>query len=269
MPTTLSAQNPRVAAARELLTPRGRRSQGRFAFEGPTLLAEAIAARLAIDELFVTPAAYAANELLRSVDPTRLALVSEATMARISDLTTPSGIVAIAARHLTTIETLLADEAPLLLLAGLNDPGNVGTLLRSAEAFGIGGVVLLSGGVDPYHPKVVRAAMGALFRLPIAVVDAAEFTARLGTVSPTRPFITATKEGRPLPSFSFPPRCIVGIGHERHGFTAGLPAADAEVGIPQHGAAESLNAAIAGSILCYALSIDEERRRSASPESLR
>jgi TrmH family RNA methyltransferase len=124
--------------------------------------------------------------------------------------------------------------------------------MRSAEIFGFGGILFGADAVEPYNPKVVRASMGAIFRVPVAIGSASEIesTAREAGYA-----LIATGEGGvPLPDFRFARRSIVAVGNERRGVTGWLGAWDGTVTIPQRGPGESLNAAVAGSIVAYALS---------------
>ncbi len=140
---------------------KGRAQAGRFAFEGPTLLAEARKGGVPILEIYATEAAYAAAPLVAEVEAsgTPVFIVDDRAARKISDLETPTGIVAVTPLRLRPAAELM--RGAVLLLADLNDPGNAGTLLRSAEAFGASGAIFGSLGVDPFHPKVVRGAMGA------------------------------------------------------------------------------------------------------------
>ncbi len=97
---------------------------------------------------------------------------------------------------------LLGLPGLLLLLAGVADPGNAGTLVRAAEAFGAAGIIFGEGGVEPYHPKVVRAAMGSLFRLPHGTASAVELLA--GASGTGRPVVAADRDGTPLPQYHVP-----------------------------------------------------------------
>jgi TrmH family RNA methyltransferase len=251
MPTTLGAHSPRLDAVRALLTKRGRRDQERFTFEGATLLGEAL------DSGVQPEAVYADDDGYRALREAGLEerlecpvfLVPGRALGRISDLETPPGIVAVAAQRLEPLDALLAAGGPALLLAGISDPGNAGTLLRSAEAFGVASVLFGKGAVEPYNPKVVRGSMGAIFRLrlgsvaPDEVVAAAE---RFGYA-----IVAADRDGVPLADFAFQERVIVAVGHERKGVAGWLPRWDSAVAIPQRGRGESLNAAVAGSIVLY------------------
>ncbi len=254
MPTELGIHNPRIERVRELRTTRGRREQGRVAIEGPTLIAEARRSGLPIREL------YAVAEALRE-RPDLAALESPAmpvftlnanVFARVSDVETPTGLLAIVDLPEHDPGAILARPGTVLLLAGVSDPGNAGTLLRSAEAFGATGVLIGRGGVDPYSPKVLRAAMGSLFRLPVATVEAPWLLEAAPNAG--RTILAADTDGVDLAEITMPPKVLLAIGNERRGVRDWLPRWDLAVRIPQTGPAESLNAAVAGSIILYALS---------------
>ncbi len=254
MPTALSPHNPRIERVRDLRAARSRRERGRFTLEGPTLLAEAQRSGIAVEELYLTEAAAAAHADLVGVAERAGAqtfLVPERTLARMSDVETSTGLLAVAVLPAQSLAAVLAGPGPVLLLAGIADPGNAGTLVRSAEAFGAAGVVFGRGGADPFAPKVVRAAMGSLFRLPVAGASADELLAAAAAAE--RPVVAATLDGEPLAEAALPRRAILAIGNERHGAGAFLPRWDRAVRIEQASATESLNAAVAGSILLYAM----------------
>jgi TrmH family RNA methyltransferase len=239
---------------RALLTPAGRREQRRFAAEGPTLLDEAERSGVVPRELYATPAG------LNALDPrgarhweslgTEVFEVPERAFGRLSDVRTSTGVLAVFDVPERTAADVLAAPGIVLLLAGVGDPGNAGTLVRSAEAFGAAGVLFGRGGVDPYNPKVVRAAMGSLFRVPTAQVEPAEL-AGLAEAS-RRPIVATDTEGEDLRTAVLPGDAIVAVGNERRGVRDWLPRWDRAVRIPQRDATESLNAAVAGSIVLYA-----------------
>lgn len=252
--TPLGRHAPALDAVRALSTKNGRRDAGRFTVEGPTMLAEAVAAGCELLELYGTPAALGAlpARILAATSADRVFAVDERSLARLSDLQTPPGVLAVLAARLDDPDHLLADGRPALVLAGVADPGNAGTLLRSAEIFGIDRAIFTRDAVEPHNPKVVRATMGAFFRMRLAVADAADL---VGAARRHGFAIVATaREGTPLPAFRFPERSLVAIGNERHGVAASLPTADFQVAIPQAGAGESLNASVAGGIILYAFS---------------
>ena len=250
MPTELSPHNPRVERLRELRTARGRRAEGRFAVEGPTLLEEAGRSGLQPHEIYLTATA------LDRFDPgpfeaagVPVFLLPERAFARLSEVESPTGVLSVFDLPRRTVAEVLARPGPVLLLAGVNDPGNAGTLVRSAEAFGAAGVLFGRGGADPYGSKVVRAAMGSIFRLPVAAVDPDEIVAAAAAAG--RPLIAADVDGEDLGVVGIPSDAVFAIGNERRGVRDWLPRWDRAIRIPQRGAAESLNAAVAGSIVLY------------------
>ncbi|MFN2461493.1 MAG: TrmH family RNA methyltransferase [Candidatus Velthaea sp.] len=253
MPTELSPHNLRIERLRDLRTPHGRREQGRFAIEGAVLIGEALRAGIPLYEIYAAPA------LLRgdAAEPKAIApgvplhTVSERAFARISDVESPSGLLAVAGLPAADPLRILARPGPVLLLAGVADPGNAGTLVRSADAFGAAGVLFGTGGVDAYAPKVVRAAMGSLFRVPVAAVSPEMLLEAAAAAG--RRVIAADTSGEDLAGGILTQHSVLAVGNERRGVRDWLPRWHGAVRIPQQGAAESLNAAVAGSILLYEL----------------
>ena len=177
----------------------------------------------------------------------------ERELAALADTETPQGVLAVAPIPSAGLDELSLDAEPsvLLVLDAVQDPGNFGTLVRTAEALGAAGVVALPGTVDPWNPKSVRAAMGSSFRLPIVAAGWDE----LGPWLSERGFATfaAAAGGEPLPQ-PRPPRAALVLGNEGAGVSAETRArADRVVGIPLRGRAESLNVAAAGAVLMYEL----------------
>jgi TrmH family RNA methyltransferase len=252
VPIELSPKNPRVALVRELLTPAGRREQRRFAAEGPTLLAEAQRSGLRPLEIYATAAVLTAGDGPVSgyeAAGVPVYAVTDQAFGRMSDVASWSGVLGVFALPERSAAEVLARPGAVLLLAGVNDPGNAGTLVRSAEAFGAAGVVFGRGGAEPYGPKVVRASMGSIFRLPVAEADPSELIA--AAQASGRPIVATDLDGEDLHEAGLPANAILAIGNERRGVRDWLPRWDRAVRIPQRDAAESLNAAVAGSIVLY------------------
>jgi TrmH family RNA methyltransferase len=249
VPTSLGAHNPRVDFARSLLAKKGRREHGRFSLEGATLLREALEAGVRVESVFATQTALDETPLLREIESPGLPVyaIDEKTMRRISDVETPSGIVAVAPIALERAADLLSDDGVVLVLADVNDPGNAGTLLRSAEAFGVTRVIFGEAGAEPFLPKVVRSAMGAVFRLRLAVTQ----TARLKAAMDGWEAIGLEAGGTPLGALQWPSRTLLVVGNERHGLGEWRSLCVRSAAIPMSGQAESLNAAVAGSIALY------------------
>jgi TrmH family RNA methyltransferase len=251
MPVRLGARADRLTNVRKLLTPKARRERHHFLFEGPTLLQEAHRSGTAIDELYVTQAAYDASPLVRELDAggTPTFLIDDRSLAKLSDVETPTGIVAVSPTRLEPLTQTVGGEGVVLVLADISDPANAGSLLRSADAFGAAGVVFGDAGVDPYHPKVVRAAMGALFRLRLSRAGPDEFAAAADAVGLS--VVGLAAGAPPIDTAGWPSRSALVVGHERLGLERWSKACDRLLGIPIDPQAESLNAAIAGSIALY------------------
>jgi TrmH family RNA methyltransferase len=255
----LGANNPRLDRVRELRTKKGRREQGRFTIEGSTLLKEALRSGVAIEELYGTPAELESSQSAREAESNGTAVfrVEERTMRRLSDLETAPGLLAVAPVELHPVAELFAQPGLVLALAGISDPGNAGTLLRAAEAFGVSAVVFGSGTVESHSPKVVRGAMGSLFRLKIALATQEETAAAASGWEITG----LASAGEPIETCSWASRSLLVVGQERHGLGAWAALCSRIAAIPMKGDAESLNAAVAGGIALY----EASKRLQASP----
>ena len=252
MPTELSPHNHRLVLVRDLLAPAGRREQQRFVAEGPTLLDEADRSGLRPVEVYATGKGVQGGRTF--IDRYEAAGIpvfhlTDQAFARISGVTTAWGLLGVFEIPRRTAGEIVARPGLVLLLAGVNDPGNAGTLVRSAEAFGAAGVLFGRGGVDPWGPKVVRAAMGSLFRIPVASCEPAEVVELAAAAD--RPLVAADVDGEDLAVVGIPPNAVVAVGNERRGVRDWLPGWDRTVRIRQREATESLNAAVAGSIVLY------------------
>lgn len=254
--------HPQVRRARLLHLKKHRAEERCFLVEGQTLVTAAVAATATIRTVFVR--ADVERSLRDLVDRIVAAggdayQVDERTMSALSQTRSPQGIVAIVdfvERELAALDRLLADERPALLLVihDVADPGNVGTLIRCAEAFGVTAALCGPTSADPYNDKVVRSTAGALFRVPI--VRYSDWAALRSSLSRLRVRILAAEAaGLDVRDAEVPARSALVIGHERHGLQA-IDAADvhARLAVPHAPASESLNAGIAGAILLYELS---------------
>ncbi|HXM18202.1 MAG TPA: RNA methyltransferase [Candidatus Tumulicola sp.] len=253
--------SPQIRAARLLHQKKHRTLKRCFLIEGPTLIEAALEAGAHLEAVFVVPerhpavdaAASRARETGVPVHP-----VEPRSIDALAQTKTPQGIVAVARffdRPLSALAELLPEKGPVLVLAlhDLDDPGNAGTMVRSAEAFGAAAACFGPHSVEPYNDKVVRAAMGSLFRLPIFRYERWEEMLRASAQSGL--CLVAAQAGAPdVRSITPGPRIALVVGNERRGLE-GIPPDDIaqRVGIPQSPQVESLNAAIAGSILLYEL----------------
>jgi len=186
-------------------------------------------------------------------DDGRLINVSNQLYREISNMETPQGILAIAKFEVNSIcEANLGNNPLMLFLDRIQDPGNMGTIIRTADAFGIDGIVVTSGCVDIYNPKVVRATMGSIFRVPIYDegdgIEAIKKIKDKGIAT----YVAALEESIYIGKVDLNRPCILVIGNESDGVSPDIMAlADKLIKIPMLGGAESLNAAVASSIIMY------------------
>ncbi|MFN2448515.1 MAG: TrmH family RNA methyltransferase [Candidatus Baltobacteraceae bacterium] len=249
MPVPLGAHNAQIADVRDLREKKGRRAQGRFAFEGPTLLDEAMAAGAQVHAVYATAQAYERFAQPRTAERAGIPvyLIDKRSLARISDVATPAGVVSVSSIADVPAASLFESDGLVAILAGVADPGNAGTLLRAAEAFGVDRVLFSGDGVEPHHPKVVRSAMGALFRLRIAAARPAQAAGLISGWTVTG----LDASGEPIPGLRWPSRSALVVGSERRGLGPWAPLCTRLAAIPMRGHAESLNAAVAGAIGLY------------------
>ena len=219
------------------------------------LLADALACGVRLDTVFVEGAAERdATELLDQARSggAEVAVVADGSLRSVLDVTTARPIAATAVLDPGTLADVDLAEV-VLVLVDVADPGNVGTLIRTAEAAGVAAVVLCGETADPYAPKVVRSSAGSLFRVRVVVehADATEVIARLGETS-RRIVAACTRGGAPPDGVDLTGRIAVVVGGEARGLPSVLEeAADLRVTIPLAGRAESLNVAMAGTVLCF------------------
>jgi TrmH family RNA methyltransferase len=245
---------------RDLARRRGRERRGLALAEGVRLVEEAVAAGIPLRGAAVSPALEATtrggalkSELARR--GVRLEAVSEAELEALADTEHPQGIVAVIEPRRWRLEDVATPPgAVLLVLDGVQDPGNVGTMLRTALGLGAAGVVALKGTAELTSPKVARGSMGALFRLPSVPSDAGEFLA-WARERQVRIWVAAA-DGEPLGRAAARretrPAVALIVGNEGAGVGDAIgAAADRRLSIPLAPGAESLNVAVAAGILLH------------------
>jgi TrmH family RNA methyltransferase len=268
MAEPIGARHPSMQRLRRLSRRRSARTaDGAFVIDGPTLVAEALDAGVAVVEVVAEPGC--PDELL---DRARAAgavvhRAATGTLARVVDTVTPQPVAAVAGLPPATPADAVARMGPLaLVLVGVADPGNAGTLLRSAEAAGAGAVVFCDDAVDPYGPKCVRSSAGSVFRL--AVVREADGGAVLRALAAAGvPTVATLARGAPAYDEAdlAGPVALV-LGNEAHGLPpAAAAAVDAAVTIPMEGRTESLNVGMAGTVLCFE-ALRQRRARARAHE---
>ena len=240
----------RAAFSHGELTP-----DGYCAIEGFRILEEAIRSGLRFRAVFFSEsAAPRAEKLLSQLGAqVETLLLPDKLFSSAVPSDAPQGVAALARWKEFSMEDVLAKSpaGPILVIAGVQDPGNLGTILRSAEAFGAGGVLLGEGTVSPYNPKVVRASAGSVFRLPLA---RAKLSESLGGMKDhgLRLVGTASHKGTPLDQAKLSGPLAIFIGSEGAGLSRDLiKEMDEIVAIPQAAQVESLNVGVAASIVLY------------------
>lgn len=266
-----STDNPRIKQLVHLREKRTRDATGLFLIEGFRELSRAFAGNVTIQELFICPELFLGeNErgLIASLQKkgTKVIRTTEKVFHKISYRDRPDGLIAVAVQMrftLTTIEKVLQGKnAPLLVIAeAVEKPGNLGTILRSADGAGADGVIIVDRCTDIYNPNVVRASVGTLFTVPVveSSSDAVIPWLRERRIA----IAAATPSGSTVYyEADFTKPVAIAFGTEQLGLTRQwMAAATLQVVIPMHGVADSLNVAQASTILLY----EAARQRSSHP----
>lgn len=230
-----------------------RQEEGLFIAEGVKLVNELLKSNFQIRQIYATPEWIKAGHIPANRYLVEIVEVSQAELEKISALGTPNQVLAIAYVPAKISIPDITGEW-VLLLDQIRDPGNLGTIIRTADWFGINRIVAANNSVDVWNPKVVQASMGSVFRMPVHYVEAAEF---LSAYSGKIPVYGTLLEGEPLGKLPLNPGGIVVVGNESHGISDKIiPFITRRITIPaamegKDGRAESLNASIAAAIICY------------------
>lgn len=243
-----SLQNPRVKQWKKLQTKKERDKSGLFLVEGFHLAEEALRAQDTVRELIISE-----NTDLPvkwDVGSAELYIVSEAIMKTLSETETPQGILAVCEKHERHIQL---SNGKFLLLDGIQDPGNLGTIIRTADAAGLDAVIIGEGTVDVYNSKVLRSTQGSIFHLPIIKGKLEEWVENMKQES-VPVYGTALQQAVPYPHVKPAGSFALIVGNEGNGVRKDLlELCDQNLYIPIYGQAESLNVAVAAGILMYYL----------------
>ncbi|WP_027107790.1 TrmH family RNA methyltransferase [Lacticigenium naphthae] len=245
-----STKNDRVKQWKKLFTKRGRKKEQKYIIEGFHLIDEAIKRYGSITELIMEESCEVDNDLIGKAD--KIFTISREVSEEISKTENSQGIFAV-----VEIEEMQFDnkvEGPFLFLDSVQDPGNVGTMIRTADAAGFAGVVLGEGTVDLYNDKTLRSAQGSHFHMPIFSGDLSEWI-KLFQSKNIVVFGTALDQyATPFKQVSSRDEFALILGNEGNGMQEEiLKLTDQNLYIPIHGEAESLNVAVAAGILMYSL----------------
>lgn len=250
-----SRANARVKQLRAAFAGQARLASGLIAIEGEHLLEEAVKSQQALKTLFVSERRAVPDFVPRGVEVVRLA---NDVFQSCVETQTPQGIAVLLVPPVGTVDEMLRGNPLILIAVGLQDPGNLGTLVRSAEAFGATGVMTTPGTVSVWNQKAMRASAGSVFRVPVASADAAgmEVLEQQGV----RLLAALKDDASAIDEVALTGPIAFLIGNEGAGLSEDwVRMADERVTIPCPGWVESLNAAVAGSLLLYEAS--RQRRR--------
>jgi TrmH family RNA methyltransferase len=251
--------NPLLKQLRQAFSRAQRTADGDCAIEGLRMLEEAIRSGLRFRAVFFRESAQdRAERLLPQIGAhVETLLLPDKLFDASVPSETPQGVAALVRLKEFSLDDVLEKErlqvGPIMVLAGLQDPGNLGTIIRSAEAFGSAGIILGEGTVSPLNAKAVRASAGSIFRLPVVAAAAGleDVVTRLRSKS-VRLIATSSHKGTPVDQADLTGPIAVFIGSEGSGLARGLVTQmDEVVAIPHTPQVESLNAGVAGSIILY------------------
>jgi RNA methyltransferase, TrmH family len=258
MPLT-SAKNPLLKKIRKAVLAGRRTDDGLIVIEGPHLLQEALGGEWGVEQVFFTEAAMDRHAQLLAAIPREVVAVSQRALSSISSTQTSQGIVALLRPCEWCWNDLAVGQTLLVVLDGIQDPGNAGTIVRTAEAFGATGVVLLNGSVGVANGKFLRSTAGSIFRVPFLEKISANELFEQTRLHGLRLYALAANGKRSLPDIDLRPGCAWVVGSEGAGVSPELLSRALTVAIPAS-KVESLNAAIAASIALF----ETSRQRSTA-----
>lgn len=252
-----SIKNPLIKEIKSLYRKKDRIKDKLFIIEGIKIIEEAINNGYHLknivytDQLLNTEAGAVFFEMIKEFD--NLVHVPSNIFKEISDTENPQGILGVAKFQHKTLNDMILKEKPFLLfLDGVQDPGNMGTIIRTADAFKVDGIIITDGCVDPYNPKVVRATMGSIFRVPLYYTSGGLDELKKLKMLNIKVFSTSLEGSVPIYDIDFNDRFVMIIGNESKGVSEDIfSISDKLIKIPMPGKSESLNAGVAASIIMY------------------
>jgi TrmH family RNA methyltransferase len=255
--TITSRTNPKIKQARALRQRKERDESGLFLVEGITHVAAAVEAGATVEYICYAPdllASAFANDLITNASARNIPCypTSAKVFEAVSEKENPTGLIAVARKPTLNLNSLISNlQSWYVALVSPQDPGNIGAILRTIDAVGASGLLLLDGGADPFHPNAVRASMGAIFRVPVVPAIFGEFRAWAkeggfnitGTSARARADYRTAEYKRPL---------ILLLGSEQKGLSPEQAAACSQmIRLPMQGKVSSLNLAVAAGVMLY------------------
>lgn len=230
---------------------KARNERNVFVVEGIKMFSEA--PRNRIEKVFISETLFNRKKQELNLDGLRIEILSDKVFSHVSDTKTPQGILCIVRQKKTKLEEIFAqNQAHLMILDNLQDPGNLGTIVRTAEGAGVSGIILSKDCVDIYNPKTIRSTMGSIYRMPFLYVEDLENTIDEVKKQGIKVYAAHLQGKNNYDEENYKTGCAFLIGNEGNGLRDEIAEkADIWVKIQMHGQVESLNAAIASSILMF------------------
>jgi TrmH family RNA methyltransferase len=256
-----SSQNSRVKYLNKLYRSRTRRKEGVFVLEGKRLIEAALAGGADFLEVFLTPAFFKAAEnkdLISNLKKcSEVILIEKNLLEKTASTVNPQGIIAVVNEAVFKGGEFFSSADKILLLDRIQDPGNMGTMIRTAAGAGFDGIIALKGSVDIYNQKVIRATMGAIFSIPIwQKLSKEDFFKEIKAAALNYELVAADLDAKKYYfEYEYSSKLILMIGNEANGLDKDLlEKADSKIKIPLSGEIESLNAAQAAAVIAFEIS---------------
>ena len=230
---------------------KARNERNVFVVEGIKMFSEA--PRNRIEKVFISETLFNRKKQELNLDGLKIEILSDKVFSHVSDTKTPQGILCIVKQKKTKLEEIFAQKPEhLMILDNLQDPGNLGTIVRTAEGAGVSGIILSKDCVDIYNPKTIRSTMGSIYRMPFLYVEDLENTIEEVKKQDIKVYAAHLQGKNNYDEENYKTGCAFLIGNEGNGLRDEIAEkADIWVKIKMHGEVESLNAAIASSILMF------------------
>jgi TrmH family RNA methyltransferase len=246
LPDKIMLTKSTIKLVQSLQDKKHRREQSLFVAEGEKIVSEVLGSKIIVKTLFATPL-WMQNNAQNVHKATECIVVDDKQMKQLSALPSPPGVLIVC--HMAAAETPVAVQGLTLLLDTIQDPGNLGTIIRYADWYGITQIICSDACADVYSPKVIQSSMGSFSRVHVAYTALDAFIRQYSGI----PVYGALLQGASIYHTKFSKDCMLLLGNEGSGISRNLlPLVTQAVSIPKRGGAESLNAAIAGAIICDA-----------------
>jgi len=266
-----STSNPTIKAIRKLAERKERQQTGTFFMEGLRIVGEAMQRGWELQHLIVAPELLVSlfgRQLVEQAVESGISIleVSTEVFQSLSVKEGPQGIAGVGRQRWTRLEDVsLSSGGTWIALDSVADPGNLGTILRTSDAAGCKGVILLDQSTDPYDPAAIRGSMGAVFSQPLVKTTLAEF-ARWKRENQVSVIGTSDKARQDYHGYRYPPALVVLMGSERFGLQEHhIALCDEMVSIPMQGTSDSLNLAVATALVVYEV-LNQRRSADSSPD---